>query len=147
VPPAIKLWLLYPSHWATPTVSLKPVFAKLLWKLFLNPRSLLKLMFHGGISSATLLLKRKSMPSTEWKTWFLSDIIIFKRCRVILEAKSSSWQQFCTSRKEVCFIQQLSKLSPAFCQRGPTNQNATVAKWEMSHTTPNWSRSKSSFFH
>ena len=36
------------------------------------------------------------------RTWLFSDIIIFKRCRararrVILEAKSSSWQQFCTS--------------------------------------------------
>jgi len=36
------------------------------------------------------------------RTWLLSDIIIFKRCRararrVLLEAKSSSWRQFCTS--------------------------------------------------
>jgi len=31
-----------------------------------NPRSLLKSLFHGGISSATLLWKRKSMPSTGW---------------------------------------------------------------------------------
>jgi len=35
--------------------SLKLVFAKLLWKLFYNPRSLLKSLFHGGIGSATLL--------------------------------------------------------------------------------------------
>ena len=36
------------------------------------------------------------------RTWHLRDIIIFKRCgakarRVILEAQSSSWRQFCTS--------------------------------------------------
>jgi len=62
-PPVIKLWLLSPSHWATPIVSLKLVFAKLLWKLFHNPKSLLKSLFHGGISSATLLWKRKSTPS------------------------------------------------------------------------------------
>ena len=36
------------------------------------------------------------------RTWLLSDMIIFKRCRsrarrIILEAKSSSWRQFCTS--------------------------------------------------
>jgi len=36
------------------------------------------------------------------RTWLSRDIIIFKRCRVkarrvLLEAKSNSWQQFCTS--------------------------------------------------
>jgi len=41
------------------------VFAKLLWKLFLNQRGLSKSLFPGGISSVTLLSKTKNMPSTE----------------------------------------------------------------------------------
>ena len=94
--------LLSPCHWAMPTASLKLMFAKLLWKLVHNPRSLLKSLFHGGTSGATLLWKRNKHAFNRMKrTWLLSDIIIFKRCRardrrVILEAKSSSWQQFCT---------------------------------------------------
>ena len=79
------------------------MFAKLLWKLFDNPRSLLKSLFHGGIRQCDVAVKKKKHAFTRMKrTWLLSDIIIFKRCsararRVILEAKSSSWRQFCTS--------------------------------------------------
>jgi len=48
-------------------------------------------------------VKRKKYSFNRMKrTWLLSDFIIFKRCRararrVILEAKSFSWRQFCTS--------------------------------------------------
>jgi len=46
--------------------------------------------------------KKKHAFNRMKRTWLLSDMIIFKRCRararrIILEAKSSSWQQFCTS--------------------------------------------------
>jgi len=46
--------------------------------------------------------KKKHAFNRMKRTWLLSDIITFKRCRatarkVILEAKSSFWQQFCTS--------------------------------------------------
>ena len=84
--------------------SLKLVFAKLLWILFHNPRSLLNSLFHGGVSSATLLWKRKHAFNRMKRTWLLSDIIIFERCRTRAkkvctrrQAKSSSWRQFCMS--------------------------------------------------
>ena len=60
------------------------------------------------------------------RTWFLRDIIIFKRRRskarrVILEAKSSSWRQFCTSLTSPTNLSSLKgnkklfqKLSPLF---------------------------------
>jgi len=53
-------------HCTMQTAYLKPVFARLLWKLFLNPRAISKSLFRGGISSATWLSKTKNMPSTKW---------------------------------------------------------------------------------
>jgi len=46
--------------------------------------------------------KKKHAFNRMKRTWLISDIIIFKRCRararrVILEANSPSWRQFCTS--------------------------------------------------
>jgi len=56
------------------------------------------------------------------RTWVLSDIIIFKRCRararrVILEAKSSSWQQFCISLTSNTNLSKVWKVTKSFFGR------------------------------
>jgi len=53
------------------------------------------------------------------RTWLLSDIIIFKRCRararrVILEEKSYSWQQFCTSLTANTNLSKVWKVTKSF---------------------------------
>jgi len=58
-PPAIKLYL-SPSHWATPTASLKLVFAKLLWKLVHNPRKSLKTAVLWWNKQCDVAVKKKA---------------------------------------------------------------------------------------
>jgi len=58
------------------------------------------------------------------RTWLLRDVIIFKRCRakarrVILEAKSSSWRQFCTSLTSITIICQIWKVMKSFSGNRP----------------------------
>ena len=53
------------------------------------------------------------------RSWLLRDIIIFKRCRakarmVILEAKSSSWQHFCTSLTSKINLSKVWKVIKSF---------------------------------
>ena len=103
------------------TVSSKPVFAKLLWTLFINPRGLSKSLFQCWNKQCDIAVKNKKHAFNRMKqTWLLRDVIIFKRCRakvrrVILEAKSSSWQQFCsslTSNTNLSKVGKSSKASP-----------------------------------
>jgi len=59
------------------------------------------------------------------RTWLLRDIIIFKRCRakaqrVILEAKSSSWRQFCTSLTSTTNLSKVWKVLKSFSGNRPS---------------------------
>jgi len=58
------------------------------------------------------------------RTWLLRDFIIFKRGRakarsVILEAKSSSWRQFCTSLTSTTNLSQVWKVIKSFSGNRP----------------------------
>ena len=58
------------------------------------------------------------------RTWLLRDIIIFKRCRakarrVILEAKSSSWRQLCTSLTSITNLSKVWKVIKSFYGNRP----------------------------
>jgi len=58
------------------------------------------------------------------RTWLLRDIIIFKRGRamgrrVILEAKSSSWRQFCTSLTSTTNLSKVWKVIKSFSGNRP----------------------------
>jgi len=122
------------------TASLKRVFGKLLWKLFLSARGLSKLPFHGGISSVTLPSETKHAFNRMKRTWLLRDIIVFKRCRAkarraMLEAKSSSWRQFCTSLTSTTNLSKVWKVIKRFSRNRPTCFIPTLLAPEMSGVT------------
>ena len=104
------------------TASLKRVFGKLLWKLFLSPRGLSKSQFHDGISSVTLPSKTKITSSTEWNVLGFCVTLSFSNgveWKVILEAKSSSWRQFCTSLTSTTSLSKVWKEIKSFSGNRP----------------------------
>ena len=109
------------------TASLKSVFAKLLWKLFLNQKEAipqskrsLKIAASWWNKQCDIAVKNKEHAFNRMKrTWLSRDIIIFKRCRVkarrvLLEAKSTSWQQFCTSLTSNTNLSKVQKVIESF---------------------------------
>ena len=74
------------------------MFVRPHWPPSLTPNSLIKFLYVDGINSDIAVKNKKRAFNRMKRTRLQCDIIIFKRCRdkarrVILEAKTSSWQQ------------------------------------------------------
>jgi len=115
-PPAIKLYVHSPSLRTMLAASLKPMFAKLLWKL----KRSLKVPVPWCNKQCDITVKNKKHAFNGMKrTWLLRDIMIFKRCRakarrVILEAKSSPWGQSSTSLTPTTNLSKVWKVIKSF---------------------------------
>jgi len=86
------------------------------------------------------------------RTWLLRDTIIFKRCRaksrrVILEAKSSSWRQLCTSLTSTANLSKVWKVIKSFSGNRPPCLNPTLLaqtfQLKINNINPTYSQTNS----